>query len=296
MSDLIPAVNGVDPITALLTRAATDPQFDATKFEVAVNFLREREATQARRAFNDAMAAAQAEMRAIHRDAKNDHLRSRYATLDGMLSTILPAASRHGLNIRFGSAPAAQPGWQCVTCIVSLGDHTEITSLEGPVVIAGAAGGRTQMTGIQATGSTTTYLKRYLLGMVFSLVLTDEQDDDGEASRPRAYGAAPPPSRPPVREAEPPKQAKPTVTQWLDALALEVAGCDGLELEAVLSRDDVQQAQDKLRNGARDRLNHIIHEALRRVARQEDDAEAAIEPDQLFANPADDPFREPATA
>ena len=198
MSDLIPAVNGVDPITALLTRAATDPQFDATKFEVAVNFLREREATQARRAFNDAMAAAQAEMRAIHRDAKNDHLRSRYATLDGMLSTILPAASRHGLNIRFGSAPAAQPGWQCVTCIVSLGDHVETTSLEGPVVIAGAAGGRTQMTGIQATGSTTTYLKRYLLGMVFSLVLTDEQDDDGEASRQRW---AAPASRPPVREA-----------------------------------------------------------------------------------------------
>jgi hypothetical protein len=272
----------------LLSRAATDPQFDATKFEVAVNFLREREATQARRAFNDAMASAQAEMRAIHRDAKNDHLRSRYATLDGMLSTILPAATRHGLNVRFGSAPATQPGWQCVTCIVSLGDHVEITSLEGPVVVAGAAGGRTQMTGIQATGSTTTYLKRYLLGMVFSLVLTDEQDDDGEAGR-RRWTA--PPSRPPVAEIEQPK--RPTVTQWLDALASELAACEGgEEVDAILARDDVQQAQDKLRNGAADRLNHMIHAAIARTAATET---SAPEDDGLYA-PGEDPFREPAAA
>jgi hypothetical protein len=283
MSDLIPAA-GADPITALLSRAATDPQFDATKFEVAVNFLREREATQARRAFNDAMASAQAEMRAIHRDAKNDHLRSRYATLDGMLSTILPAATRHGLNVRFGSAPATQPGWQCVTCIVSLGDHVEITSLEGPVVVAGAAGGRTQMTGIQATGSTTTYLKRYLLGMVFSLVLTDEQDDDGEAGRQRWTA---PPSRPPVAEIEQPK--RPTVTQWLDALALELAGCEGgEEVDAILARSDVQQAQDRLRNGAADRLNHMIQTAIARTAAT---ATSAPEDDGLYA-PGEDPFRE----
>jgi hypothetical protein len=287
MSDIISTSNS-DPITALLVRAATDTNFDAGKFEVAVNFLREREATQARRAFNDAMASAQAEMRAIHRDAKNDHLRSRYATLDGMLSTILPAATRHGLNVRFGSAPATQPGWQCVTCIVSLGDHVEITSLEGPVVVAGAAGGRTQMTGIQATGSTTTYLKRYLLGMVFSLVLTDEQDDDGEAGR-RRWTA--PPSRPPVAEIEQPK--RPTVTQWLDALASELAACEGgEEVDAILARDDVQQAQDKLRNGAADRLNHMIHAAIARTAATET---SAPEDDGLYA-PGEDPFREPAAA
>ena len=225
------------------------------------------------------------------------------ATLNGMLSVILPVASRHGLNVRFGSAPASQPGWQCVTCIVSLGDHVETTSLEGPVVVAGAAGGRTQqMTAIQATGSTTTYLKRYLLGMIFSLVLTDEQDDDGEASRGRAYGTGSPPSRPPTgsvafaspipsQEAEqgvsgaPLAGKRPTAAQWLDALALETAACDGMGLEAILSRDDVQKAQDRFQNGAKDRLNHIIHEALRRVARQEEAAEGELA--------ADDPFREP---
>jgi hypothetical protein len=281
----MPAGNGNDPITALLTRAATDVNFDAGKFEVAVNFLREREATQARRAFNDAMARAQAEMRDVPRDAKNDHLKSRYATLNGMLSTILPTASRHGLNIRFGSAPASQPGWQCVTCIVSLGDHVETTSLEGPIMNSGAAGGRTQMTGIQATGSTTTYLKRYLLGMTFALVLSDEQDDDGEAMRYPARQAMPA-SLPPVVEA--PKRQ--SIASWLDALGMELAACEGeAEVDAILSRNDVQRAQDRLTNGAKDRLDHLIQEAIRRTAA----AETSAPNDGVFADPKDDPFLQP---
>jgi hypothetical protein len=285
MSDIIPAGDGADPLTALLMRAATDPHFDSAKFETAVAFLREREATQARRAFNDAMAAAQAEMREVHRDAKNDHLRSRYATLNGMLSTILPVASRHGLNVRFGSAPASQPGWQCVTCIVSKGDHVETTSLEGPIVFAGAAGGRTQMTPIQATGSTTTYLKRYLIGMVFSLVLSDEQDDDGEASRHMGARQSPPPSRPPVEETRP----RQTIASWLDALALELAAAeDGEAVDAILARDDVQRAQDRLTNGAADRLTHIIGDAIRRTAAAET---TAPDDDGLYA-PGQDPFRQ----
>ena len=291
MSDLIPNTNNSDPVTALLLRAATDPAFDSSKFETAVAFLREREATQARRAFNDAMSAAQSEMREVPRDAKNDHLRSRYATLNGMLSVILPVASRHGLNVRFGSAPASQPGWQCVTCIVSLGDHVETTSLEGPVVVAGAAGGRTQMTAIQATGSTTTYLKRYLLGMIFSLVLTDEQDDDGEASRQRV---ATPPSRPPVREAEPRQTVGATAerqTAWLDKLELELAACEGAEeVDAILARSDVQAAQDRARNGHKDRLDSMLQAAIARTA------EDAAPNDGLYANPADDPFQQPVPA
>jgi len=288
MSDIIP-ISAPDPITALLQRAATDPGFDAEKFSVAVNFMREREATQARRAFNDAMAQAQAEMREVPRDAKNDHLRSRYATLNGMLSTILPACSRHGLNVRFGSAPASQPGWQCVTCIVSLGDHVETTSLEGPVVIAGAAGGRTQMTGIQATGSTTTYLKRYLLGMVFSLVLTDEQDDDGEATRQQHLPRqATPPSRPPVVET-PRRQ---TTAEWLDEIDMEVAAARTAdEVDAIEARPKVQKMLDWLQNGARDRLQHILQVARERTAAPETD-----EADDGLYAPGQDPFRQPVTA
>jgi hypothetical protein len=85
---------------------------------------------------------------------------------------------------------------------------------------------------------------------------------------------------------------KKTVGAWLDALALELAACEGgEEVDTILAREDVQQAQDRLRNGAADRLNHMIQTAIARTAATE-----APEDDGLYADPASDPFREPAAA
>jgi hypothetical protein len=94
---------------------------------------------------------------------------------------------------------------------------------------------------------------------------------------------------------EPRKQ---TVSEYLDVLAAEmaVAIADGGEaVDAILARPDVQAAQDKLRNGARDRLQHILDEAIRRTA-QADDAAEAEAGDALFADASEDPFRQPVTA
>jgi len=87
--------------------------------------------------------------------------------------------------------------------------------------------------------------------------------------------------------------AKPTVTQWLDALALELAAAEGSEeVDAILARSDVQTAQDKLRNGARDRLDHILQEAIARTAADETTAPD----DGVFADAETDPFRQPVPA
>jgi hypothetical protein len=97
---------------------------------------------------------------------------------------------------------------------------------------------------------------------------------------------------PPVATAQP-KAAKPTVTQWLDALALELAACEGSEeVDEVLARADIQAAQDKLRNGARDRLTDMIQTAIARTSG--DETSAPVEDDGLYADPAADPFREMA--
>jgi len=85
---------------------------------------------------------------------------------------------------------------------------------------------------------------------------------------------------------------KQTVTQWLDALALELAAAEGSEeVDQILARSEVQQAQDKLRNGAADRLKHIISEAIARTA-----DEAAAPDAGVFADAETDPFRQPVTA
>ena len=210
MNDLVPANGGNDQLTQLLLRAATDPNFSPQNFEVAMKFISEREAQISHRAFNRAMAMAQSELELVPRTGKNDHLRARYATLDGMLAVILPVASAHGLSVRFGSQLAAEPLLKCVTCTISHEDgHSETTALEGPVVVTGSQGGRMQMTSIQAVGSTVTYLKRYLLGMVFALVLSDEQDDDGSGGD-KGDGKPTPPSRPPYQTDQRRAPAAPT--------------------------------------------------------------------------------------
>ena len=92
----------------------------------------------------------------------------------------------------------------------------------------------------------------------------------------------------PVEQAEPPKPRQ-TVGAWLDALALELAACEGSdEVDAVLARADVQSAQDKLRNGARDRLVDMIQVAIERTSPDETTAPNA----GVFADADTDPFRE----
>lgn len=70
-----------------------------------------------------------------------------------------------------------------------------------------------------------------------------------------------------------PVQRRPTVTAWLDALDVELANAsDTDELDGILARDDVQKAQDQLRNGARDRLQHMLDGAIKRFQTDETSA------------------------
>ena len=68
---------------------------------------------------------------------------------------------------------------------------------------------------------------------------------------------------------EPPR--RPTVTDWLKALDVDLTGASTSdEVDAILARDDVQKAQDALRNGAKDRLQHMIDAAISRTSAPND--------------------------
>lgn len=91
---------------------------------------------------------------------------------------------------------------------------------------------------------------------------------------------------------------RPTVTQWLDAVAIELANAaTGEEVDAILARPEVQQAQDRLRNGAKDRLDHIIQSAIARTSEDPPGMDGEEEPgdDGGFA-PGQDPFTEKVSA
>jgi hypothetical protein len=61
-------------------------------------------------------------------------------------------------------------------------------------------------------------------------------------------------------------------------------------VDEILAEDEVQKAQDRLRDNARDRLDHILQSAIRRTSVDETSAPN----DGVFADSATDPFRVPA--
>jgi len=143
--------------------------------------LHERwEANQGRKAFDEAMAAAKAEIPVIFKSREVDFTSTkgrthyRYEDLAEIAKTINPILSKHGLSYRFRTtSPANEP--VSVTCIVShrLG-YSEENSLSAGRDESG------NKNSIQAIGSTLTYLQRMTLKAALGLAASS--DDDGKAA------------------------------------------------------------------------------------------------------------------
>ena len=169
-------------LMSFIERASRDPDFDVAKFGELLRIQRDTVRDMQRNAFNEAMAAAQAEMEPIPRRSFNSHTRSSYAKLEAIDREIRPIYTRHGLSVRFGSALPPAPGWMRITCTVSLGGYSEEQYLDAELDHGGAKGAANKNP-VQAVGSSVTYLRRYLLLMVFNIT-TDEvaPDDDGQGA------------------------------------------------------------------------------------------------------------------
>lgn len=142
--------------------------------------LNERwEAAQARKAFDEAMAAAKAEIPVITKNREVDFTSSKGRTnykhedLAGIARIVDPILTSHGLSYRFRTSSLPNEP-VTVTCIVShrLG-HSEENSL---------AAGRDETgnkNSIQAVGSTITYLQRYTLKAALGLAASADDDAKG---------------------------------------------------------------------------------------------------------------------
>lgn len=135
--------------------------------------LQERyEANQARKAFDNAISLAKAEIAPVVKNKKG-HNSTKYADFSAISSAIDPIITAHGLSYRFRSS---QSDRITVTCILSHRDgHCEETTLSGPPDATG------NKNAIQAIGSTLTYLQRYTLIQSLGIAVTD--DDDGQKAK-----------------------------------------------------------------------------------------------------------------
>ena len=139
--------------------------------------LQERwEANEARKAFDEALAAAKAEIPVILKNRKVDFTspkgRTHYAheDLSEIARTIDPILGKYGLSYRF--RVKTEQGHVHVTCIVAHRDgHFEETTLSAGHDQSG------NKNSIQAVGSTITYLQRYTIKAALGLAASD--DDNG---------------------------------------------------------------------------------------------------------------------
>ena len=129
------------------------------------------EKTQARKAFDVALARAKAEIPVVIKSATG-HNSKKYADFAALARAVDPIIGKHGLSYRFRTT---QNGQINVTCILSHeAGHYEENTLAGPADTSG------NKNAIQSIGSTLTYLQRYSL--VQALGIAASEDDDGKAA------------------------------------------------------------------------------------------------------------------
>lgn len=135
-------------------------------------------ASQSLEAFNEAMAAAKAEIPTISKNREVDFTSAkgrthyRYEDLGNIANTVQPILAKHGLSYRYrATSNVNEP--VTVTCIVShgAGHYEEITLTAG----RDESGNKNS---IQAVGSTITYLQRMTLKAALGLAVSN--DDDGK--------------------------------------------------------------------------------------------------------------------
>jgi hypothetical protein len=186
MTDVIPHPAFATPMNMLDRAIASGAPMEMVEKLLAL--VERREANEARKAFEAAMAAAAAELPAIIKTKLVDftsakgRTRYRYESLDDVVDTVRPVLGKHGLSFRFGLKEDEQR--LTVTCrVVHADGHGEECMLSAPRDESG------QKNYIQSKGSTITYLQRYTLKAALGLAAS--VDDDGATSATGTTNVAP---------------------------------------------------------------------------------------------------------
>lgn len=139
--------------------------------------LKERaEASEARKSFEEAFAAFQAEAPRLEKSKEvtfgsgnNAKTAYKYTPLDEIAKTLRPVLAKHGLTYKWRQDSDKET--ITVTCILSKGIHSIENSLSANADPSGSKNA------IQAIGSAVSYLRRYTLLGVLGMATGDEDTD-----------------------------------------------------------------------------------------------------------------------
>jgi len=163
------------PLMVAAELVKADGNMDVGKLKELLDLQERWDATQAKKAYVQAMAAFKETPPEIEKDRTVEYGTTSYkhATLYNVTTKINTELSKHGLTASWVTSQAN--GSIKVTCkITHIMGHSEETCLSAPPDATGSKNA------IQAIGSTVTYLQRYTVLALTGLASYD-QDDDGIA-------------------------------------------------------------------------------------------------------------------
>ena len=157
---------------------ARDPSIEPARIAQLMELHERAERREAERQFISAMTRLQPRLPRITKDGKIDLGRgkpltfAKYETLD---EAIRPLYTEEGFSITFGTKPGRTEKELEITATLShAGGHSRTESMPLPM---DQGPGRNAL---QAVGSTISYGRRYLLGMLFNLITVGD-DNDGQS-------------------------------------------------------------------------------------------------------------------
>lgn len=174
-ADHVESLAIADPMVSMIERVALNPDLPIERLTALMDMRERQMDKEAEQVFNQAFAAAMAEMPDVPKSGHNKHSGQRYSTLDDLIRTTRPVLARHGLSLNWQTTISGNE--YSVTAIVrhAMGHSIQTT-------LSGARDNGKQMNALQGGGSTETYLKRYTGFSILGLSSGDEIDDDGGAS------------------------------------------------------------------------------------------------------------------
>lgn len=176
----LPSAPEPTTILNIIERASRDPAVDIDKLDRLLAMQERVQTKQAQVEFDNAMANAQEAMKPVRANLENPQTRSEYADYSALDKVVRPIYAKHGFSLSFGTGEGAPENHVRITCTVAhRSGHREHPHLDMPADGKGARGNDV-MTKTHATGAAITYGKRYLLGMIFNLAVT--RDDDGNGA------------------------------------------------------------------------------------------------------------------
>jgi len=161
----------------VISRVAMDPAADLDKMERLLDMQERIMKREAEMFYFSDMASLQAEMPEITETGilkNNSGVIGTYGKYEDIIRAVKPSLQKYGFSIRFEN-DSNTPGMISVTGYVShRGGHSECASISLPFDATGSKNS------VQSIGSSISYAKRYVLGMLINIT-THGEDDDGAA-------------------------------------------------------------------------------------------------------------------